>query len=147
MESRLPAEAGEQRARVLLIARSACEFAQVREQLERQNGCECEFANSYTAAMELVEREQFDLILSSGQPGIRALVATVLGSPVSLYCAHAIEDSCLWIPVVSNGTECLGEPPLRPCEFAETLKRIAGRRVAGLPAAGSISARGSRRCK
>jgi hypothetical protein len=110
---------------VLLIGRSEMDFGSVRHYLEDQ-GCRCRFVSSYHEGAELFGQLHFDLILSSGQPGIRTIVPSLLGSPVSMFCAHAIEDSCLWLPVMLKGSECLGEPPLRPKEFAEKLGQILG---------------------
>lgn len=108
---------------VLLIGRSEMDFSSVRHHLEDQ-GCDCRFVSSYQEGAELVAQLHFDLILSSVHPGIRTLVPSLLGSPVSMFCAHAIEDSCLWLPVMLKGDECLGKPPLRPKEFAEKLGQI-----------------------
>lgn len=99
------------------------EFGSVRHHLEDQ-GCDCRFVSSYQKGAELLAQLHFDLILSSGQPGIRTIVPSLLGLPVSMFCAHAIEDSCLWLPVMLKGSECLGEPPLRPKEFTEKLGQI-----------------------
>jgi len=108
---------------VLLIGKSEMDFAALRRHLEGQ-GCDCRFASSYSEGVELFGRLHFDLILVSGQPGIRTLVSSVAGSSASLFCAHAIEDSCLWVPVVLNGDECLGLPPLRPGEFSEKIRAM-----------------------
>ena len=109
--------------RVLLIGKSEMDFVTLRRHLEEE-GCECRFVSSYSDGVELLGQLRFDLILSNGQPGIRNLVPSLSGSSTSLFCAHAIEDSCLWLPVVLKGDECLGAPPLRPKEFAEKLEQI-----------------------
>lgn len=109
--------------RVLLIGESERGFSLLSQKLEEQ-GCNCKFASSYTEGVRLFADRPFDLVLCSGQPGIRALFPAVSSSCASLFCAHAIEDSCLWVPVIVHGGECLGKPPLRPREFAETLRRM-----------------------
>lgn len=109
--------------RVLLVGESEMSFSLLFQRLEQQ-GCECKFASSYTEGVQLFADQPFDLVLCSGQPGIRALFPSVISSSASLFCSHAIEDSCLWLPVIVHGGECLGKPPLRPKEFAETLKRM-----------------------
>ena len=108
---------------VLLVGRNEMDFASLRRHLEDQ-ACDCRFVSSYSEGVALFNQLRFDLILCSGQPGIRTLVSAVVGSPASLFCAHAIEDSCLWVPVILHGDECLGKPPLRPREFADTLRRL-----------------------
>lgn len=109
--------------KVLLVGRSEPDFGQLRRHLE-DRGCTCRFASSYSDAAALFSELRFDLILCSGQPGIRTLVSSVVGSSASLFCAHAIEDSCLWVPVILHGDECLGLPPLSPSEFADKIQRI-----------------------
>jgi len=109
--------------RVLFIGESERGFSLLLQRLEEQ-GCSCKFVSSYAEGVRLFADQPFDLVLSSGQPGIRALFPAVISSSASLFCSHAIEDSCLWLPVIVHGDECLGKPPLRPREFAETLKRM-----------------------
>lgn len=106
--------------KVLLVGKSEADFGQLRQRFE-QRECTCRFASSYSDAVTLFRQLRFDLILCSGQPGIRTLVSSVIGSSASLFCAHAIEDSCLWVPVISHGDECLGLPPLSPSEFSEKI--------------------------
>ena len=102
--------------RVLLVGKSERSFAHVSHYLE-EYGCKCKFVSSYTDALKLIADTSFDLVLCSGQPGIRTLLTSVLGSPASVFCAHAVEDGCWWLPVVRQGKECLGESALRPGEF------------------------------
>ena len=109
--------------RVLLIGESAGGFSLLLQRLGEQ-GCTCKFASSYTEGVRLFADQPFDLVLCSGQPGIRSLFPVVISCSASLFCSHAIEDSCLWVPVIVHGRECLGKPPLRPREFAEMLRRI-----------------------
>jgi hypothetical protein len=109
--------------RVLFIGESERGFSLLFQRLEEQ-GCSCKFASSYTEGVRLFADQPFDLVLCNGQPGIRALFPAVISSSASLFCAHAVEDSCLWVPVIVHGGECLGKPPLRPREFAATLRRI-----------------------
>lgn len=109
--------------KVLLVGKSEADFGQLRQRFE-QRGCTCRFVPSYSDAAALFGQLCFDLILCSGQPGIRTLVSSVAGSSASLFCAHVIEDSCLWVPVILHGDECLGLPPLSPSEFSEKIWRI-----------------------
>lgn len=109
--------------KVLLVGDSASGFSLLTQRLEEQ-GCSCKVVSSYSGALRLFADEPFDLVLCTGQPGIRTLFPSTIASSASLFCAHAIEDSCLWIPVILRGEECLGEPPLRPREFARMLRRL-----------------------
>lgn len=108
---------------VLMIGSSELDFASVRRHLEDQ-GCDCRFASSYTEGVELFSQLRFDLILSSGMPGIRNLASSFRGLPVSVFCSHPIEDSCLWLPVLVKGKECLGAPALHPKEFSKKLDQM-----------------------
>lgn len=110
-------------ARVLLVGKSERDLFLLRQHLVEQE-CQCTFVSSYSEGVKLFDHQRFDLVLCSGQPGIRTLFPSVIGSVASLFCAHPIEDGCLWVPVVLNGEECLGVPPLRPSEFTETIRRI-----------------------
>lgn len=108
---------------VLMIGSSESDFASVRRHLEGQ-GCDCRFVSSYAEGLKLFGQLRFDLILSSGVPGIRNVTSSLLGLPVSVFCSHPIEDSCLWLPVLVAGKECLGEPALHPKEFSKRLDQI-----------------------
>jgi len=109
--------------RVLFVGGSKTGFSPLFRFLEEQQ-CQCRFASSYTEGARLFAEKPFDLVLSSGQPGIRTLFPLVIDSSASVFCAHIIEDGYLWLPVVLNGGNCLGVPPLQPSEFAQTLRRL-----------------------
>lgn len=106
--------------KVLLVGRSEGTLAHVSRYLE-ESGCECKFVSSYADGLKLLAETSFDLVLCTGQPGIRTVVSSVVGSPASVFCAHAVEDGCWWLPVVRHGTECWGAPALRPGEFRNLL--------------------------
>lgn len=109
--------------RVLLVGKSERTFAHVCRFLD-ESGCECKFVSSYTDGLKLLADTPFDLVLCSGQPGIRTLASSVVGSPASVFCAHAVEDGCWWLPVVRHGEECLGASALRPSEFRNLLEEM-----------------------
>ncbi len=109
--------------KVLLVGRSERTFAHVSHYLE-QSGCECKFVSSYTDGLKLLADTFFNLVLCSGQPGIQTLVSSLAGSSASVFCAHAVEDGCWWVPVVCNGEECLGASALRPGEFRILLEEM-----------------------
>ncbi len=111
--------------KVLLVGRSKRTLADVSRYLE-ESGCECKFVSSYADGLELLAETTFDLVLCTGQPGIRALVSSLVGSPASVFCAHAVEDGCWWLPVVRQGEECLGASALRPNEFRMLLEETLG---------------------
>lgn len=106
--------------KVLLVGRSERTLAHVSRYLA-ESGCECKFVSSYVDGLKLLAETSFDLVLCTGQPGIRTLVSSLAGSPVSVFCAHAVEDGCWWLPVVRHGEECWGASALRPNEFRNLL--------------------------
>lgn len=109
--------------RVLFIGENEAGFSFFFRHLEEQ-GCECKLASSYTVGARLFAEQPFDLVLCSGQPGIRTLLAAVTGSHASVFCAHIVESGCWWFPAIRRGEKCLGAPALRPREFAEVLRRM-----------------------
>lgn len=111
--------------KVLLVGRSKRTMADVSRYLE-ESGCECKFVSSYADGLKLLADTAFDLVLCTGQPGIRTLLSSVVGSSASVFCAHAVEDSCWWLPVVRQGEECLGASALRPNEFRTLLEETLG---------------------
>lgn len=108
---------------ILMIGSTELDFGSVRRHLENQ-GCHCRFVATYSEGIELLGELHFDVILSSGMPGIRNLVSSLFGLPVSVFCSHPIEDSCLWLPVLVKGKECFGAPALHPKEFSKKLDEI-----------------------
>lgn len=126
--------------KVLLVGRSERTLAHVSRYLE-ESGCECKFVSSYADGLKLLAETTFDLVLCTGQPGIRTLVSSLVGSPASVFCAHAVEDGCWWLPVVRHGEECWGASALRPNEFRnllnETLRAMKSSRNPRAAAAAS----------
>lgn len=82
-------------------------------------------ATSSAEAVRLFAGHGFDLVpCTDWMQGINTLIATLVGSPASLFCCHPVEDSCWWLPAVRHGEKCLGAPALRPSEFAYALDGI-----------------------
>jgi hypothetical protein len=110
--------------RVLLVGESVEGFSFLLQHLKKR-GCECWVATSNWDATRLSGGHAFDLVLcTNGMSGINALIASLMGSPASLFCSHPVEDSCWWLPAVQHGEKCLGTPALRPSEFANALDRM-----------------------
>jgi hypothetical protein len=110
----------------LLIGESARSFSHIVQRLERA-GCRCRFANSYEAALEQLEQETFDLVLSVIRPesgAIASLVRRLEGSGASFYYTHPVEEGCWWLPALRRGEQCFGRPALRPSEFAGVLDTV-----------------------
>jgi hypothetical protein len=108
--------------RVLLVGDSPQSFSLSRQFLER-SGCECHFAGSLEAAKDLLDRWQFDIVLSMRAiPGetIQKLVDLLSGSGVSLFASIRVEEGSWWLPVLQFGKESFG-PALRVNEFSRVL--------------------------
>jgi CheY-like chemotaxis protein len=111
--------------RVLLVGDNPQSFSLSRQFLER-SGCECHFAGSLEAAKDLLDRWQFDIVLSMRPiPGdtIQKLVGLLSGSGVSLFSSLRVEEGSWWLPVLQFGKECYG-PALRVSEFTDVLDEL-----------------------
>jgi len=89
--------------------------------------CDCQIVHSMKEARRRLEREAFRLVLSELQladGNARELASLLKGSDCSLYLSIPVEDACWWLPAVMKGSECLGEPALRPHEFTQALGRM-----------------------
>lgn len=111
---------------VLLIGQNARKFSSIIQRLAK-SGCHCLLTHSLLEALNLVATGSFELILSANpQPdnAMRSLEEALAGTRASLFCAYPVEITCWWLPVLTNGTLCLGEAALRPPEFASLLDRV-----------------------
>lgn len=112
--------------RVLMIGEGSGSFSGITRRLER-TGCRCRFANSYEEARRLVEKEDFKLVLSVIPPRENAmslLTMAMAGTHANIFYAHPVEDSCWWLPMLRDGSQCFGKPALRPSEFTRLLDRV-----------------------
>src|SRR5580704_2190735 len=108
--------------RVLLVGDSPQSFSLSRQFLER-SGCECHFAESLEAAKDLLERWQFEIVLSmraTPSETIQKLVGLLSGSGISLFSSLRVEQGSWWLPVLQFGKESYG-PALRVNEFTDVL--------------------------
>jgi len=108
--------------RVLLVGDSPQSFLLSRQVLER-SGCECHFAGSLEAARDLLDRWQFEIVLSMRaipSETTQKLVGLLSGSGVSLYSSLRVEMGSWWLPVLQFGKESYG-PALRVDEFTRVL--------------------------
>jgi hypothetical protein len=113
-----------ERARVLLLGERAMGASMIRRRLQ-QLGCSCWFSVSVEEGMALWDSHAFHLIICIG--GIRqalSMIAHMGRTNCNIYCSYPLENSCLWVPLMANGRECLGTPALRPSEFLEVLGNV-----------------------
>jgi len=114
-----------ERPKVLLVGESLNQYSHLAGLLTKWGG-ECRFATSHEEACTLLGQQTFELVVSEMHPmhgSALRLIPLLEGSPTSLFCFHAIEDGCLWMPVVERGQSCWGAPALRPSAFARVLRR------------------------
>ena len=112
--------------KVLLVSDGPQVFSLSRGQLESK-GCRCNFARSRRGLEELLNQEQFDIVLTTHrieECSTDWLGAALSGSRTTLFYALPVEVGCWWVPVLRVGRECFGAPALRPREFADVLNEI-----------------------
>jgi CheY-like chemotaxis protein len=108
--------------KVLLVGDSPQSFSIIRQLLER-SGCECHFAASLQTVKQLLQLEQFDVVLSAhGIPSyaIQRLVGLFAGSGTTLFSSLRVEEGSWWVPVLQFGNESYG-PALTVGEFSRVL--------------------------
>ena len=96
-------------------------------------GGEFQFAASYRNLQSMADQAVFALVLAELTPGAHSftgLISLFEHRPTTVYCSYPIEDGCLWIPLLSSGKTCLGEPFLRPSELTRILRRTLAHRCA-----------------
>jgi DNA-binding NtrC family response regulator len=88
----------------------------------------CHFVGNTQAASDLLGSQRVDLLLSNvylpDGTGFGLLTASAHISVTAFLCLP-VENSCLWLPAVDAGKQCLGLPALRPFEFARELEQMA----------------------
>jgi hypothetical protein len=112
---------------VLLVGQSFQSAHALTGRLERW-GFRCRFASNMQTACQLLSSVRVDVVLSnthlSDGTGF-GLLAVLAGLPITAFLCLPVENSCLWLPAVDAGKECLGLPALRPSEFASALEEMA----------------------
>ena len=111
-------------AKVLLVGESEASFSSLLPCLCR-SGWQCHVVTSSLEGVRLLAKGSFDLVLCSVElSGAQWLIATILGSSVSLFRYLPVENGCWWIPTVLRGKRCMGALALRPNEFAKALETL-----------------------
>jgi len=112
---------------VLVVGRDLHSARTLTERLKHW-GFRCHIASNVRAASDLLSSQPFDLVLSNTRlpdgTGF-GLLAALAGLPVTAFLCLPVENSCLWLPAIDAGKECLGLPALRPSEFSRALEEMA----------------------
>jgi response regulator RpfG family c-di-GMP phosphodiesterase len=114
---------------VLLVGQS---FHGAQSLTERLNGWgfKCRVAGSMRAASDMLVTHPVHLVLSNtllpDGTGF-GLLEALAGRQVTAFLCLPVENSCLWLPAIDDGKDCLGAPALRPSEFASALAEMARR--------------------
>ncbi|MGB6430745.1 MAG: hypothetical protein WBF06_09170 [Candidatus Acidiferrales bacterium] len=81
-------------------------------------------------ASDLLSAHQIHLVLSNtvlpDGTGF-GLLEVLAGRPITAFLCLPVENSCLWLPAIDDGKDCLGMPALRPSEFSTALEALARR--------------------
>lgn len=112
--------------RVLLVGQSPTNFLRLQNSLERRH-CRCERARSFDEALQILENETPDIVLSATihRPGgAFSITDRLAGTGASLFYAYPVEDGCWWLPAIERGERCFGSPAMRPRKFASVLSRM-----------------------
>ena len=112
-------------AKVLLVGESEASFSLLMPRLCR-SGWQCQVVTSCVEGVRLLAKGSFDLVLCGVEmSGAQWLIATILGSPVSLFRYLPVENGSCVSPSVLRGKRCIGALALRPTEFAKALETLA----------------------
>jgi hypothetical protein len=114
-----------EKPRVLILGDGERTLSGMAQTLQ-QWGCQCFLVESEEAARQLLSQQTFDLVLAVNRrsPIGASLAMAIRGTDASLFRAVPVEDSCWWVPVLREGRECVGEPALRPTEFAGLVQEM-----------------------
>lgn len=106
---------------ILLVSRTESGAVYLRQQLETR-GCRCWNANSTEELTAMVERQPFDLILSTNWLSDQTL-SKLQDAKSTVFFSYPVRNGCWWLPVLEGGRHCLGESALRGNEFASFIGR------------------------
>jgi CheY-like chemotaxis protein len=108
---------------VLLVGETAGNPRQLRQWLNAL-GCNCQCAQSYRDARDLISSMRFDLVLSEYQLQDRTafpLLDSLAGTSATLFFSTRVEDGSLWLKMLERGKRCVGAPILRSRDLPKAL--------------------------
>jgi hypothetical protein len=110
--------------KVLLLGEGEEDWSYLALHLEDQ-GCDCWLAKSTEEALTLLDRQKFQLLLSTKPLRlVNPIIARLEELNCSVFYRYPVGDGSWWLPAVDHGKECLGATALRPREFVSTLDQI-----------------------
>ena len=111
----------------VLVVGNAARKASILEDYLLKRGCDVCFATSQKDALELLQRNQFDLVLSEFMlPDGTAyqLMPALRGTDTTMFFSNAVEDGCWWMNAIYEGKDHSEDPGMRPAEFRLLLDEI-----------------------
>lgn len=114
--------------KVLLVSKKGSDASYLQQQLEGY-GFRCSIAHSADDILSALEQHGFDLILSMTWVQDE-LLAKLADLKSTLFFSYPVRNGCWWLPVLHRGEQCLGQPALRPNEFARLIRSFARKRGA-----------------
>jgi hypothetical protein len=110
--------------KVLLLGESEEGWSSLAWHLEHQ-GCDCWLAKSVEDALTILDRQEFQLVLSAKPLFLgNEIVERLEESNCSVFYRYPVGHGCWWLPAMDHGKECLGATALRPREFVSALNQI-----------------------
>jgi DNA-binding NtrC family response regulator len=108
-----------------LVLSDASVGSYIRDGLEKR-GYNCSLATSDEEAINLIDRNEFDLIVSTTAVELEdSLLSKLNGSRCTVVSYKPGSDFRCWLPVMSHGTKCFGAPALSPSDFIGLVDQIA----------------------
>jgi DNA-binding NtrC family response regulator len=112
--------------RVLLVGNAARKVSNLEDYLLKR-GCDICFATSQKDALELLQRHQFDLVLSEfvlSDGTAYQLMPPLRGTDATMFFSNAVEAGCWWMNAIYEGKDRLEDPGMRPAQFRLLLDEI-----------------------
>src|SRR6476646_3409526 len=111
---------------VLIVGNRARKASTLERDLLKR-GCDLCFATSRKAALGLLRRHRFDLVLSEfmlADGTAHQLIAPLRGTETTMFFSNPVEDGCWWTTAVFKGQDRSDEPGMCPAEFGVRLHEV-----------------------
>jgi hypothetical protein len=110
--------------KVLLLGKDAKGLSSLVQFLETR-GCHCLVAESAERCSALLDKYEFQLILTRDRMHQANWMAPFLKRVnCRVFCYYPVENGCWWVPLAGNGDHFIRAPALCLSEFVSTLDQI-----------------------